>query len=136
MNGLRGAGAADGVLPAFPFPLANGLGKARLEAPLARPSLCKTLRIRTDAGLVTGQVSGAERGGFEERRAIDRCAENIGEELHGEVASGHAAVDPQHSFGLFALRMSLSENRFPLFRDMRAARPVRAHRLQQFAGLV
>ena len=68
------------------------------------------------AGLVSGEIGRSQRRRLHDHGAIHRRAQDIGQELHGDVARGHAAIDTEH----------------------RAARrrPVGAHGLQQLAGLI
>ena len=43
-----------------------------------------------------GEIGRAERGRLHDHRPVDRRAQDVGQELHGDVARGHAAVDAQH----------------------------------------
>ena len=64
----------------------------------------------------TCQIRSTQGGGFEDDRAVDGGAEDVGEELHGVVGGDHAAVDAQHCFA--------------------HVRPVAAHGFKEVAGLV
>ncbi len=65
---------------------------------------------------MAGQIGRSERGGFHHHRAIDRNSKDVGQELHGDVARGHAAIDAKHAAG--------------------RRRPVGTHGFQQVAGLI
>jgi len=57
----------------------------------------ETVKIGAEAGGQTGQMGGAQGGGFHHNRTSDRTRQNVGEELHGELACSHTAIDAQHN---------------------------------------
>ena len=78
----------------------------------------ETVEIGAEAGRPPGQIRRAQGRGFHHHRAVDRTGQDIGEELHGDGAGGHAAIDAQDGGG--AARH----------------RPVGMHGREQVAGLV
>ena len=88
----------------------------RLEAAVERPGARELGRARIQAGAHPRKPGGAERGGLQHLRAVDRGAEDVGEALEHPVVGGHAAVDAEHGVA--------------------GVRPVGAHRLDEVAGLV
>src|SRR3990170_2918213 len=107
---------ADGALPAGILALALGRGQRRLEGALELPEVGEAFGVGPYACLVTGEPGRAERRRFLHDRPLYRRIEDVGQELHGPVARHHAAVHPQHGFGL--------------------GRPIVVHGLQQIPRLV
>src|SRR5262245_52310329 len=82
--------ARDGVAPARPFALAGGGVHLRLEAPLALPRCGEARQIRAQSCSTSREIGGTDRGRLHHCRAVDRRVENVGQELHGDVARRHA----------------------------------------------
>src|SRR4029077_17078139 len=99
--GPGGARAPPGTAPAGPFALAGCGIEPRLEAAIEAPAPSEALRIRANACRVPGQIGRAERGRLHHHRTIDGGCENIGEELHCDIARGHATIDAQYSAHVF-----------------------------------
>src|SRR5450631_283972 len=86
-----GMGAADSLLlalvarehalhrprPALQFAFAGGGAHDRAEAVFESPVVGEFLWLGIDAGLKTGEIGRAERGGLLDHRAIDRRVEQI-----------------------------------------------------------
>src|SRR5262249_42789221 len=89
-------GAPHRILPAGPFAGRLCGVNWRRDPPLALPRPGETVEVRADAGGEACKISGAERGGLHHGRTVDRRVDDVGEELHGDVARRHAAVDAQH----------------------------------------
>ena len=103
-------------MPAGPFASPKGSVHRGLEAPIEPPGRGELGRARAYAGVISSEIRRAERRGFHDRRTIDRSAQDIGQELHRDVARGHAAIDAEHGAGRH--------------------RPVGVHRFKQVAGLI
>src|SRR5882757_5171909 len=87
--------APDGVAPPRPFAFAHCRIHPRLEASLTLPAGGETRHVRAQSRGTASEISSAKRGGFHDSRTIDRSGENVGHELHGDIARRHAAIDPQ-----------------------------------------
>src|SRR6185312_7982990 len=68
----------------------------RNETAFEHPLFPEFSRLRTEARLQTREIGRAERRGLQDRWAIDRGSDKIGEALHRPVGGRHAAVDAQH----------------------------------------
>ena len=59
------------------------------------PEVGQVRLARPVAAAETGEVGGAEGGGFDSLGADDRDAEHVGLNLHEEIVAGRAAVDAE-----------------------------------------
>src|SRR5262249_54504489 len=78
--------ARDRLAPAPPLTLTRRGIHPRLETPLAPPHCGEAWQIRAQSRSIACEIGGAERGRLHHRRAIDRRGQNVGQELHGDVA--------------------------------------------------
>src|SRR5436189_384405 len=109
--------ALDRRAPAAPFALAALSFELWQETALALPRAREARRVRAQPRHGTRKVGGAERGGLHHGGTIDWRSEDIGDELHGDVACGHAAVNAKNGAAC-------------------RSRPIGAHRLEQISGLI
>src|SRR5258708_325254 len=87
--------ALDRVTPPRPFALPRRGVHLRPEAPRALPWGREARQVRTQSRRAAGEISSADGRRLHHSRTIDRRGKDVGDELHGDVARGHAAVDPQ-----------------------------------------
>ena len=103
----RAAHPAHGVQPAVIEALAFGIGHGGLEATVELPSIADGILGAVETGLQAGEIGGAERGGLDHLRTLDRQVQDIRQELADPVIGDHAAIDA-NGFGPTSPWMSLS----------------------------
>ena len=105
--GEPGRRTLDGALPALPVER-----RARVDdgAAGARWRRCRPNRAQVPSGQ-PGQEGGAERGGLEHGRHLDRAPGGVGQGLHERGVVAHAAVDAQRVDGAPPLSVSAASTR-------------------------
>ena len=89
------AGAFDGALPYFDAGLPLGSPDLGLESVFNVTNARNGLKVRPNSGAKPGHHCRAEGCAFDVRWTLDGCSENVGLDLHEEIAGAGAAVDSQ-----------------------------------------
>ena len=87
--------ACHRALPTLDEPLAVPIRHPWHELRVPHPSRTDVVEGREHTGLEPREAGGAERGGLDGPRPLDRDVDDVGERLQQPGVPGHAAVDPE-----------------------------------------
>src|SRR5262245_15104500 len=100
----RGQRALHRLFPSGVFMLPDTCFHAWLKTPIELPLCGETIEIRRNTGSPSCEIRRAQCRRFHHDRSIDGTCEDICQELHGEIACGHAAIDSKHGRRPFRCR--------------------------------
>src|SRR4029453_6704219 len=100
----RGQRALHRLFPSGIFVLPDACFHARFKTSIELPLRGETIEIRRNAGSPSCEIRRAQCRRFHHIRPIDGTCEDVCQELHGEIACGHAAIDAQHGGRRFRCR--------------------------------